>query len=230
MNDPGSKESMRLPDDIDENKCTEMFRRSLLQGDSESRKWLQQHLSKMMYEWLSLHPLKVEACRLKSPERYVIEAFECFWHASNGDNALELSGLPVMLRYLQVSLNSVVLEMLRNSVQPKEKRSSVGAGEKAKGAFLESALAYPYVKYPIAMESGEAENGSRLWERLLQLLADGREQRLAYLLFHCGLKPGEIVRCCPQEFSDIEEVYRLKRAILERFLHNDGLLYAANKP
>ena len=223
MDDPGSISSMHLPDDIDESRCVEMFRRALLQRDSESRKWLQQHLRKMMYEWLSLHPLKEEACRLKSSERYVIEAFECFWQASAGDNALELSGLSVMLRYLQASLNSVVLETLRNTAQPKGKRSSVGVG-------LAAALAYPYVKYSTVMEGEEAESGSRLWERLLQLLADEREQRLAYLLFHCGLNPGEIVRCCPQEFSDIEEVYRLKRTILESFLHNDGLLYAANKP
>jgi hypothetical protein len=43
---------------------------------------------------------------------------------------------------------------------------------------------------------------------------------VAYLLFHCNLKPREIVRRCPDEFKDEEEIYRLKRNIMERILRN----------
>ncbi|GEM_PF-6474933 len=31
----------------------------------------------------------------------------------------------------------------------------------------------------------------------------GHPKRDAYLLFHCGLKPQEIIHCCAQEFSAI---------------------------
>ena len=56
------------------------------------------------------------------------------------------------------------------------------------------------------------------------MLPNKRERRLAYLLYHCGLKPREIVRFCPQEWSDVREIYRLRRNILERFLrHADHL-------
>ncbi len=48
------------------------------------------------------------------------------------------------------------------------------------------------------------------------MLPNKREQRLAYLLFHCGLKSREIVRFCPQE----QEIYQLRRIILERVLRN----------
>jgi hypothetical protein len=63
-------------------------------------------------------------------------------------------------------------------------------------------------------ESGEA------WDMLRTLLPDPREQRLAYLLFHCGLLPREIVRACPEEWSSEQEVNRLRRLILERLLHD----------
>jgi hypothetical protein len=63
------------------------------------------------------------------------------------------------------------------------------------------------------------ENGE-VWESLHMLLTNPREQRLAYLLFHCGLKPREIIRFCPQEWSDIQEIYRLRRNIMERLLRN----------
>jgi hypothetical protein len=59
------------------------------------------------------------------------------------------------------------------------------------------------------------DNGE-VWESLHILLSNSLEQRLAYLLFHCGLGPREIIRFCPQEWSDIQEIYRVRRAIMER--------------
>ena len=57
------------------------------------------------------------------------------------------------------------------------------------------------------------------WELLQTLLPSARERRLAYLLYHCGLGPQGIVQCCSQEWSDIQEIYRLRRRIVERLLH-----------
>ena len=62
-----------------------------------------------------------------------------------------------------------------------------------------------------------------LWDRLQARLSNRREQRLAYLLYHCGLEPAEIVRCCPQEWSDVHEVARLRRIILERLMKRSEL-------
>ncbi len=75
----------------------------------------------------------------------------------------------------------------------------------------------------IQIEAGE------LWEVLQTMLPGQREQRLAYLLYHCGLKPREIVRFCPQEWSDVQEIYHLRRSILERLMHNvDQLRWRLN--
>ena len=67
-------------------------------------------------------------------------------------------------------------------------------------------------------------DSSEIWDRLQALLPNRREQRLAYLLYHCGLGPLEIVRLCPQEWSDVQEIYRLRRNILERLLNNANQL------
>ncbi len=56
------------------------------------------------------------------------------------------------------------------------------------------------------------------------LLSNAREQRIAYLLFHCGLKPREIVRFCQDEFSQVEEVYRIRRTLMDRLLRHADLL------
>jgi len=56
------------------------------------------------------------------------------------------------------------------------------------------------------------------------MLDEHREKRLAYLLYNCGLKPREIVRFYPQEWSDVQEIYGLRRAIVEHLLDNANQL------
>ena len=65
---------------------------------------------------------------------------------------------------------------------------------------------------------------SEVWDILKTVLANPREMRLAYLLFHCGLKPREIVHVCPQEFDNVRAVYGLRRTIMQRVLQNADLL------
>ena len=78
--------------------------------------------------------------------------------------------------------------------------------------------------------AGEAQienhaDGSVSWEVIRSKLPDLREQRLAYLLFHCGLKPKEIVQSCPQEFTDEREVYKLCCNIVERLSRDANHTY-----
>ena len=61
----------------------------------------------------------------------------------------------------------------------------------------------------------ETDRG-QVWESLQRLLPSERERRLAYLLYHCGLRPREIMHFLPQEWSEIQEIYRLRGDILER--------------
>ena len=63
-----------------------------------------------------------------------------------------------------------------------------------------------------------------MWKILQRVLPSEREQRLAYLLYHCNLKPREIVRFCQEEWPDVQEIYRLRRNILERLLRKTDQL------
>jgi len=100
------------------------------------------------------------------------------------------------------------------------------------GAMLDMLRAYAWpreVSLPGPGEAGEplVEDGSdnsEVWDILHMILCNPREQRLAYLLFHCGLKPREIVRFCSQEWGDVQEIYRLRRNIMERLVRNADYL------
>jgi hypothetical protein len=65
---------------------------------------------------------------------------------------------------------------------------------------------------------------SELWHLLKGILANAREQRLAYLLFQCGLGPREILQVCSQKCSPGPEIYHLRRTIMERVLRHVDFL------
>ena len=103
------------------------------------------------------------------------------------------------MRYLQASLNSVVLDALRADVQPEEVESS-------KSEQLEEAGVGAFNKSP------------NVWESIEHMLCSNRQLRLAHLLFRCGLTPTEIVRSWPQEFNNMHEIHSVRQKVLERFL------------
>jgi DNA-directed RNA polymerase specialized sigma24 family protein len=176
----------------------ELFRRAIIQSDQEAWAWVQHCFGGMVRGWLRCHPKREVACRLESEENYVAQAFERFWQATTLTQRVEFSTLAAALQYLRASLHGAILDVLRAYARPREV-SSPGPGE------------------PLVEDSTDS---SEVWDILQMILSNPREQRLAYLLFHCGLKPREIVHFCPQEWSDVQEIYRLRCNIMERLLRN----------
>jgi hypothetical protein len=78
----------------------------------------------------------------------------------------------------------------------------------------------PQPGHPDEPQVEDRYNESELWDTISKLLTNERERRVAYLHFHCNLKPREIMRYCSSEFSSEEEIYRLKRNIMERIMRN----------
>ena len=98
---------------------------------------------------------------------------------------------------LRTSLNGAILGALRSSHRRQEsllpETASTGV------SFVDS-----------------DSSGQEVWGIVEGKLSDVRERRLAYLLFHCGLKPGEIVRSCPQEWSSVREISLLRLKIMNQ--------------
>jgi hypothetical protein len=174
----------------------ELLRRATFQDNQEAWAWVQHCFGGMVRGWLRCHPQREVACRLESEENYVAQTFERFWQATAFNQRVEFSTLAAALQYLRASLNGAILDILR-------------ANERSGDAPL------PEPGEPRVEDSTDS---SEVWESLQAILLNPREKRLAYLLFHCGLGPREIVRFCPQEWSDIQEIYRLRRTIMKRFL------------
>jgi hypothetical protein len=184
----------------------ELLFRAILQGDQDAWKAVQQCLSETMRGWLDRHPKREVACRLDSEEKYIAQAFARF-HQAAVLHQVEFSRLPSALQYLRVSLNSALLDALRASSRP---------------------LATLLQKLK-PCDSVMSTTGSEVWEMLEKMPLDNREQRLAYLLFHCGLRSKDIIHTFPQEFNEAHEISLLRCTIIERLLdHVDQDMWPIN--
>lgn len=185
--------------------CVELLRRALVQRDHEAWENVQQCFTEVMQRWMHSYPMRELACRHDSEENYIAQAFTRFWIATVVHQKVEFRTVASALRYLRASLNAAVLDTLRAYARPKE--MPLPEHEELNGLY-----------------TSDQDDAGEVWEVVRSLLLDEREQRVAYLLFHCGLKPREILKHCPEEFSDIQEIYRLRRNITERLARNGDLL------
>lgn len=176
----------------------DLWHRAIVHGDQDARAAFEQYYGEMVRSWLQGHPSWETARRWEREECSIALAFERFWQV--------IVEQPVPLRTparafvcLRASLGGVILETPRASAQQR---------------------AAPWSE----LEASPIQDVRQRWESLQQMLPSARERRLAYLLYHCGLSPGEIARCCPEEWSDPQEIERLRRTILERLLDNTNQL------
>ena len=179
----------------------ELLRRAIVQEDEEAWAGVQHCFGGLVRGWLRRHPKGDVASLVDSEENYVSQTFGRFRQATAFNRCVEFNTLAAALQYLRASLNGVILDTLQTYVRPRQ------------------------VLLPTIGEAGELQaevttDRSEVWEAIQTMLSDEREKRLAYLLFNCGLKPREIIRFCPQEWSDVCEIYRLRCNIMGRLLHN----------
>ena len=173
----------------------ELLRRASIYGDLEAWTAFQQSLEETVLSWFHDHPGREAACRLQSERHFVALAFERLRQAVV-QRQVVCETLSEVLVYLRASLNGAILATLRVSSLPRAVSERMPAERDLQG-------------HPDSLE---------VWEWVQARLSSERERRLAYLLYHCGLDPAGIVRCCPMEWSNVLEVARLRRTILERLM------------
>ncbi|MFL5654799.1 MAG: hypothetical protein ACJ8CB_11580 [Ktedonobacteraceae bacterium] len=182
----------------DETYGLELLHRATLQDDPEAWVRMQDCFREMVRGWLRRHPSREAALSFESEENYVALAFERFWKATTRQR-VAFETFAGALACLRASLHGAILDTLRAYSRPRE------------------------VPLPQPGELGEPQVEDQsvslgVWEALRTMLSNNRERRLAYLLYHCGLEPAEIVRYCPQEWSDVQEIARLRHSIFLRLM------------
>jgi hypothetical protein len=177
----------------------ELLRRATVRGEIDARECIKQCFRGLVLSWLRSHPKRRAACELDREENYIALTFEHFWQATALTQHIEFNSLTGALDYLHACLNGVVIEKLR-----------------VNSRSIEIPLQEP--GQPGELQSEDNFESKDVWENLKRVMPNGNEQRLAYLIFHCGLKPRQIMQFYPQEFSDIHDIYRIRSNMMNRLV------------
>jgi hypothetical protein len=194
--------TVRAKESASEPTGLELFHRALTQHTDEAWNVLVERFQGLVMAWVRNHARRDIAYRYHNPEYYVALAFERFWQATTRNQFLTFSSLEAALSYLKASLNGAILDTLRSYARP------------------EVPLPEPGHPHPAELTSEDCTYEHSIWDAIRNLIPAPREQRVAYLLFHCGLKPREIIQFCASEFPDVREIHRLRRNIVERLLRH----------
>ena len=188
----------------DDRYCVELFHRAVIQQVDQSWSVLQQLFWEKMRVWLRSSPYRDIALRQDSEENYIAQAFARFWYATR-EQKLEFRTLHAALSYLHATLNGLLIDTLRSQLRSKN-------------------VPLPEPDSPTEPAREHSDDSEEIWGAIQSLLDNEREQRVAYLLYYCGLKPREIVVRCPAEFPQVKEIYRLNENIIERLRRNQDRL------
>lgn len=173
----------------------ELLFRAIVQGDHDAWNAVQQCLNEPMRGWMDCHPKREAACRLDNVENYITQAIARF-HKAAILQQVDYWRLPSALEYLRVSLNSVLLDAMRDATRPLTTLL-------AKRETCDSVMSTPV---------------SDFWEMLEKMSLDTHKQRMAFLLFNCGLRPHDIVQMFPEEFCDEQEISQFRCSIIKQLM------------
>jgi len=190
----------RRKEPCDDKYCLEIFRRAVMLHDNYAWIALQRQFGENVRLWLGGHSHRELALRYESEQTYIDDAFRRFWQAVS-DQSLSFNTIASALSYLRLCLHCAIMDTLRAYAR----------------ANIEP---IPEHGHPDEPQVEDHYHENEFWETIKSLLPGEKEQRVAYLHFHCNLKPREIIRYCPGEFHNEEEIYRLKRNIVERIQRN----------
>jgi DNA-directed RNA polymerase specialized sigma24 family protein len=190
----------RRRESYDDCYCLEVLRRALLLRSNDAFILLLNLFAPSVRLWLRRHPSREAALRHWDENSYVNDTFRRFWQ-SMSNQALEFASLASALQYLHLCLNSVVLDNLRTYAR-------------------KELVALPDYDSPDDQPTEDTYHVNELWDIIESILNNPRELRVIYLLYHCGLKPREIIAHCPGEFVSEQEIYRLTRNSLDRLKRN----------
>ena len=179
----------------------ELFRRAMAEGDEAA--W---HAIVELYRGPLLAQAGRHAVRplVSESDAFCVDrAFERFWCATRTGRIGEFNDLASIFKYLKLCLASVLIDEAR----ARRRRADVSLEDVSVDAWVSAD--------PSARVIGRLAE-RELWQAIERELVDANERLVARLSFVAGLSPREIVVRRPDKFSDVVDVYRVKRNMVER--------------
>jgi hypothetical protein len=188
----------------DDAYCFELFARAVVQRDDAAWAAIMAQYRGIVLASVGQHA--ASALVHEGDDYWVTQAFARFWSAVGPNRFDRFPDLPALLKYLKLCVHSVLMDELR-------------ARRAAPTSIDEVPETTPTQDDDERAVMGRLA-GQQLWQAVQSELQNQNERIVAQLSFLRGLKPGEIYERHPTRYTDVGDVYRIKRNIVERLRRN----------
>lgn len=190
--------------------CLELFRRAIINRDDEAWASLYQQYAPLVLTWVTQHQSATPILGQDGSGPLVNAAFAKFAQALTPVKIGNFETLAALLKYLKMCVHSVVADEVRVR-QARQYEDT-----------LESIEQEPASDDPADAVVANL-SAQDLWKVILEEVRNEDERILIYAAYVHGMKPGEISSQHPQLFTSVDDVYRIKRNVLERLRRNRRL-------
>jgi DNA-directed RNA polymerase specialized sigma24 family protein len=196
--------------DSDPRYCFELLRRAIVDRCQRAWEFVYTQYQSLVTSWVRRHTA-FPACH-EEAQYLVNRAFEKMWTALTPAKFECFPDLRSLLRYLQMCVHSVILDVVRTTerfdIIPYEHVSTQKNPE------------------PTAVEDQALEHMQRqtLWKEISARMQNDQERHVVYGSYVLAMKPREICAQFPDLFRDVKQVYRVKENVLARLRRDDELV------
>lgn len=192
----------------DDRFCYELFRRALKYKNQYAWEGLWATYRNLVSGWIRGYSGFEQT---NTPlEELVTLSFEKFWFAFSNKSIDNFPTLPALLQYLRLCCASTVTDRLRRR---KRDRYLTDIDE----AYYLASDQKP------DNQVVEEEEREQFWYKIQDLLNDEQEKLLIRSYFILGFKPRHIHNKYPETFPTVQDVYRVKRNVMNRLRRAEEL-------
>jgi DNA-directed RNA polymerase specialized sigma24 family protein len=183
--------------------CFELFRRAIADRSQHAWDLVYAQYRPLVTGWVNRHPAFAESG--EEVQYFVNRAFERMWRAVTAEKFSRFDDLKSVLRYLQVCVNSVILDRVRSA-------GHAMAARQLDELAVENLAQNPGPEDPALADVYRQE----FWGEIDARLHNEMERQVVYGSFVLALKPRELAARYPEMFDDVRQVYRIKENVLAR--------------
>src|SRR5579859_5918096 len=197
--------------------CLELFRRAITRRDEDAWACIYQQYAPLVLTWVNQHQSATSLLGQDGCAPLVNAAFAKFSQALTPAKMGNFDSLAAVLKYLKMCVHSVIADEVRSrQARQYEETLELMEHEPASDDPADDVV------------SNISAQG--LWQVIQEELNGEDERVLLYLAYLQDMKPAEISNRYTRMFPTVEDVYRVKRNVLERLRRNRRLLQLFGAP
>jgi len=185
-----------------------LFRRAILLQDEQAWSGIYELYNAVVCSWILCRPATVHG----ELEALVNEAFAKFSRNIGPERLKDFSSVGALLAYLRCCATSVLADHYRS--QQAQSREEPLESIDTDGLVLDDPA------YIVATQLAAQE----LWQIIWSEATSMEERLILCIVCAQGMSPRELQQRYPAIFPTVEDIYRMKRNVLERLRHSRELL------